>query len=738
MATTNDAAVPRQAFPYNATLFASDQEFAKFVTTLKPSVEPVELEKDTGDNQMQTENGDDAFVSTNNPLVDLFFELTEDFTATRMEQVLAKAWNHDPLATLKIIFNARSIHLGKATRPGAYRALGWLYQNHPQTFIANLVWLVRPVIDQTPVKAESKKNTPTAENPEDFEVVDAPEEPEILITNPAALGASTTVYDVANGAAHGYWKDLPNLLALAVNGEFCLDGDIRKVFNVSANDVKPHRRNWDAEKAKENKKAMKLERFQRATDLFNNDPNYRALHLTIARIFADQLRSDTEILKSGKDLKKISLAAKWVPSPDEFHDKCTWIVGSIAELLHPHDVICPQVDKNDRAQYLMYARMSFRKLTMSPLRKQLEVVERDLTAGTFANINYERVPSLAMEKHQGTFIKKDEAHFSGYLDKVAAGSAKISGAILLPSQMVHKARAVPHSGKKMSGVQLAAQQRVMEGQWNSMVQRIRKSGTISSAIAVCDVSGSMTYPTFRDGTTPMDSAIGLSMLLAEVVDGPFGGHVITFESAPDIFKVGGPNDSRSFREKVKYVESRPWGGSTDFVAVFENLILSVARDNKIKPEDMIKKVFVFSDMQFDAASPSRSGDMSKWCSSFERVKDLYAADGYEMPTLVFWNLAGGRSYGWDGEEDVVGKPVVAEEPGTALVSGYSQGQLKMFLDGGKFEDLEEEVEDVDMDAASGDEDMVDVRVSKKQKVDPLITVKRAISHPAYAMLKVVD
>jgi hypothetical protein len=38
----------------------------------------------------------------------------------------------------------------------------------------------------------------------------------------------------------------------------------------------------------------------------------------------------------------------------------------------------------------------------------------------------------------------------------------------------------------------------------------------------------------------------------------------------------------------------------------------------------------------------------------------------------------------------------------------------------------------------GNEDMVDVRIMKKQKVDPLVTVKRAISHPAYAMLKVVD
>jgi hypothetical protein len=695
------AAIPRKCFPYEAKLYASDHEFAKFISTLKPSADakPIKLTTETvADNRILTENGDDAFRSTKNSLVDLFFELTDDFRAARMEQVLTAAWNYDPLATLKIIFNARSIHLGKACRPGAYRAFGWLYKNHPQTFLANLVWLVRPVIDQTVVKDSkaavdgSKQDTPTAESPQDFELIDALEEPEAIVTNPTALCASTTLYDVANGAAHGYWKDLPNILALAVNDELHLAGDIRKVFNIDVKGEKPRLRNWSAEQARKDKKAKKLERFLRATDLFNNDPNYRALHLTIARLFAYQLKADAEVLKSGKDLKKISLAAKWAPSPEEFHDKHTWIVGSIAELMHPREAICPQVDKEDRALYLMYARMAYRKMTVSPLRKHLEVVERDIAAGTFENINYERVPSLAMEKHQVTFIKKDEARFSGYLDKVASGSAKISGAILLPSEMVSKVLKVRGrlGDKKLSSVEQKAQERVLEGQWKSIVKRIKDSGTIQGAIAVCDVSGSMGSPRFRDGTTPMDSAIGLSLLIAEVVDGPFGGHFISFHSDPKIHDVGGPNDLRPFREKVMEVAASPWGMNTDFVAVFEKLILPVAIDNKIKPEDMIKQVFVFSDMQFDAASSAYGHqDMPKWSSSFERVKKLYANAGYEMPTLVFWNLASGRSYSYDSDDGGPGKPVTAEEPGTALVSGYSQGQLKMFLDGGKFDELDE-------------------------------------------------
>lgn len=69
-----------------------------------------------GANQMLTDNGDLAYRSTGDPLVDLFSELEDLVPGGPLSELLNKAWAHDPLATLKIIFNARSIHLGKASR----------------------------------------------------------------------------------------------------------------------------------------------------------------------------------------------------------------------------------------------------------------------------------------------------------------------------------------------------------------------------------------------------------------------------------------------------------------------------------------------------------------------------------------------------------------------------------------------------------------------------------------------
>jgi hypothetical protein len=239
----------------------------------------------------------------------------------------------------------------------------------------------------------------------------------------------------------------------------------------------------------------------------------------------------------------------------------------------------------------------------------------------------------------------------------------------------------------------------------------------------------------------MDSAIGLSLLLAEIVEPPFGGCFITFSSQPQIQKVGGPDDTRTFKEKIQYMESSNWGMNTDFVAVFTKLILPLAVKHKLRQEDMVKQVFVFSDMEFDAASNSAP----RWTTSYERIHKEFKSAGYEMPELIFWNLAYGRGYStYSGVEDRP-KPVQADEPGTALVSGYSQAQMKMFLDGGKFDDLEveEEIKDEEIKAEGTKDDeegeeFVNVRVMKKQKMDPLLVVKKAISHSAYQMLNVVD
>jgi len=239
----------------------------------------------------------------------------------------------------------------------------------------------------------------------------------------------------------------------------------------------------------------------------------------------------------------------------------------------------------------------------------------------------------------------------------------------------------------------------------------------------------MCCPLFTDGTTPLDSSLGLSLLLAEVTKPPFGGVFITFSARPTLQFVGGEDDARCLTEKVQSMVQSDWGMSTDFAAVFEDLILPMAVEKKLKQEDMVKQIFVFSDMQFNAAC---AGEGSRWSSSYNRIQSRYKAAGYEMPTLIFWNLAGGRADS---------KPVTAEQEGTVLVSGYSQGQMKMFLDNASFEgpaNAEDGAGVTDVDVEDEDGMVMVEQSAKKQKVDPLTMVMKAVDHKAYNMLTVVD
>jgi hypothetical protein len=712
---------------------------------------------DDRDGKMLTENADVAHRTSGQALVDLFFELEDVISASRMKTTLENAWQVDSESTLKIIWNARSIHLGKSSRNTFYRAVGWLAENHPLTLLANLQWLVRPLIPKkAPKKAEKKDGESSdieivdaKDADSDFELVDANDEelegqPE---QKKVRLESEVSEFDVKFGVSHGYWKDLLNILALSANDQLKVDGDPKSILNVSKPKEKPWKRDW----TKGKKKTVNEERHSRTVAKLENDGFYKALHLTVARLFVDQLKTDLTRLQSGQkaEIKRITLAAKWAPTHKGMHDQHTTIVSTIAELLHPFDKVCPEgVDPADRETYLRHARVVYQSQTLSPLRKHLNIVERDITAETFSEIKYERVPSLAMARYTPLFAKKDFDHFDKYIEMVASGKSKISGATLLPSTLVSAVSG--YSSPYMQGTQKGAdalvqkklrevQLKTIDGQWTTLVQRIRDSGTLESSIAVCDVSGSMSGPRFSDGTCPMDSSIGLSLLLAEVTKPPFGGAFITFSHRPQVMRVGGPEDKRSFKEKVKYIQDSNWSMNTDFVAVFETLILPMAVDNEISQEDMVKQVFVFSDMQFDMA-----GGDDRWTTSYERIKKQFEDAGYEMPMLIFWNLAGGRvGYGQthlnDGGEgeDAAPKPVTAAEEGTALMSGYSQGQLKMFLDNGTFEDPEEEQED-EVEEKEGDDGEVVIQKKEKKKKDPLGVVKKAISHEAYSMLKVVD
>ena len=77
---------------------------------------------------------------------------------------------------------------------------------------------------------------------------------------------------------------------------------------------------------------------------------------------------------------------------------------------------------------------------------------------------------------------------------------------------------------------------------------------------------------------------------------------------------------------------------------------------------MLDVIFIFSDMQFDCC-----GAYNK--STYQIAKEKFNNAGYELPKVVFWNLAG----------KLDNNPATKDEMGVTLVSGFSSNLFKTFL-----------------------------------------------------------
>ncbi|QSS62031.1 DUF2828 domain-containing protein [Histoplasma capsulatum] len=648
-------------------------------------------------NRMLTTNSGMAYASTQSPLLELFNHVgggESDCTGKgSLAETLKQAWQIDALMTLKVIWAVRSIHLGKGERNMFYTHLGWLGQHHPRTLLLNLKWLYRPVVKKDAKEREGDKQV----------IVGKVEKAE------GGDGMEVDDYDVTHGSSHGYWKDLLNVLVLSAMDKLDMSDpdqvllrDHRIPKNSDGSQPQKAKRGGQARRhdgrgrtkvsqeggkkspfdiefeQKAASKAAKAQRHEHVLNRLVTDPFHRALHLTVARLFAEQLRKDMILLESGKTnkeaLREISLCAKWAPSLERFHDKYTLIASTIAELLFSDSALDPHShsettgDELSRETYLKRAREQYRANTLSPLRKALAIVERDISAKTFSNIEYSHVPSLAMNRYKHLFNENDGPRFMEYLGKVGMGEAKISGAVLTPGLLV---KTVMSADGRQENTSL--DRTVADMQWKTLVQRIRDCGKLNSAMAVCD----------------------------------------------------------------------GWGYNTDFIKVFRQLILPLAVENKVPPEDMIKRVFVFSDMQFDEAETNTSG----WCDEVEGelglthqqiVQQEFRKHGYEVPELIYWNLAGNPG----------AVPVTSQMEGTALVSGQSQALMKLFLEDGVFgeeedDDQEERGEEQGPDVVEGDGDgewgMIHKEKKRKRKgVDPMSILRKLVGNEAFEMLRVVD
>ncbi|XP_026430698.1 uncharacterized protein LOC113327785 isoform X2 [Papaver somniferum] len=592
-----------------------------------------------------TANGAETYVSTDNPLLDFFFHVVPDSPHETVAQRLESAWKHDALKALKLVCNLRGVRgTGKSDKEGFYAAALWLHKNHPKTLAVNL----RAMAD------------------------------------------------------FGYFKDLPELLFRLHEGV-----EIRKERKNEWRNPIQNRRNPMKNKAglrrnpiqkkvkadsddeeekpkkKKSRKEKAIELSKRALERYGKDTEYKNLHDKVSDVFADFLISDLKYLNSG-ETGKISLASKWCPSLDSCFDKATLLCESIARRIFPRSSN-PDYENIEEAHYAYRIRDRLRKEYLVPLRKVLELPEVYMSSKMWESLPYDRVASVAMRNYKKFFEEHDRLRFNEYLASVNKGEKKIAAGALLPHEiigtLVDEEFLLDDEYLRRKD---AEDCKVAELQWRRMVDDITKIGKLNDCLAICDVSGSM-------NGTPMDVSVALGLLVSEITQEPWKGHVITFSEYPELHKIVGDD----LRSKTTSIKRMDWGESTDFQKVFD-LILEVAENGKLKEDQMIKRLFVFSDMEFTESRLDAAAN--DWETDYQMIQNKFREKGYSVPEMVFWNL-----------RDSTSTPVLGQQKGVALVSGFSKNMIKPFLDG---KDLNE--------------------------ITPVGVMEKAISGEEYNQLVVVD
>ena len=332
----------------------------------------------------------------------------------------------------------------------------------------------------------------------------------------------------------------------------------------------------------------------------------------------EQFQADMVALESGEP---VSLLGKWLPSVNA-HNAET--VKLAKQLVHAFGL--------DEAQY---------RKALSALRRETRILENNLRERDYS-FDYAKQPSKAMFKYRKAFLRNDEARYRAFMQHVSTGEATLHTGTLMPYEIVESAYNAAWNERE-----------ALNATWNALEDFTKDE----NALVVADGSGSMYW-----GGKPQPAAVAQSLAIyfAERNHGAFQNHFITFSMTPQLVEIKGAD----IVEKVRYCRTFNECANTNLQAVFE-LILQTAVENRLPQKELPSMLYIVSDMEFDSCARGAS------LTNFEQAKMRYAAYGYRLPQVVFWNVQSRNEQ----------QPVKMNEQGVALVSGCTPRIFSQVMEG---------------------------------------------------------
>lgn len=348
----------------------------------------------------------------------------------------------------------------------------------------------------------------------------------------------------------------------------------------------------------------------------------------VVSLIKKQIKEDESAMKENKD---VSLLGKWLPSINTSSSETRVLAKKLSVLLGLKPC-------------------EYRKLC-SKLREEIKILENNLRKKDYT-FDYSMLPSQAMFKHKKAFIRNDGERYGAFLnavieqaEKMARGEVisddekiKLNAKTLYPYQIVAPFmnwydNVEPDDSQKLS----------LEASWKSLNRESFNSRTI----VVRDGSGSM----YRErDDSPINVATSLALLFAEQLEGPFRNKFITFSERPQLVEI--PEILDTLEKKLCYIQKYDEASNTDIGSVYE-LLFNVAKKGRVPADEMIERIIIISDMEFD--------NCAEGVSTFEYYKSKFEKEGYKLPEIVFWNVEARNAH----------LPVTENEKGVKLVSGAS-------------------------------------------------------------------
>ena len=355
------------------------------------------------------------------------------------------------------------------------------------------------------------------------------------------------------------------------------------------------------------------------------------VHSEAENVIRKQFLADLKALETGE---QVSLLGKWLPS----------VNASCADTVRLARSLAKSFGLSER---------DYRKALVK-LRERIRILENNLREKDYT-FDYAKQPSKAMFKYRRAFMRNDGERYGAFMERVQKGEAKLHTGTLLPYEIVEPC--LYTGGWWSDHCYMLPMNDEEKLALNATWAALEDFATDENALAIVDTSGSMYC---QNSPLPASVALSLGLYFAERAKGPYRNHFIEFSANPELIEIKGD----TFADRLRYIASFCQVANTNLEAVFD-LILDAAVNNNVPQSELPAKLYIISDMEFDSCV---SGSK---LTNFENAKRKFARYGYELPQIVFWNVASRNRQ----------QPVTVNDRGVALVSGCSPRIFSMAMDG---------------------------------------------------------